>query len=134
MKGFTLIEMMVVIVILGILATVTGVATLHYIDKTKVKATGVAIQNVSQALQHFYMDHGRYPERLEDLMRRPAYASDQNWRKPYLTEWPRDGWERDLAYHVPGGDGQDYDLISYGADGRPGGDGYDADLTNHRRR
>ncbi len=130
--GFTLVEMMVVIVIIGILATVLIVQIAGKADKAKVEASKAIISQSSDAVEMFKLDHNRYPERLDDLMRMPAYVEARKWPPGgYVKKLPRDGWDRELIYRWPGTGGQPFDIISLGEDGREGGEGYAEDLWNH---
>ena len=82
------------------------------------------------AIELFELDHGRLPERFEELVVRPANVDQGNWPpEGYLGEIPLDGWGRRLGYKSPGTDGRCFDLFSLGADGKEGGDGLNADLT-----
>jgi len=131
-SGFTLVEMMVVIVIIGILATVLITQISGRADKAKVEATKAIVKQVADAAEMFKLDHNRYPERLDDLMRMPAYVDGRKWPPGgYLKKLPRDGWDRELVYRVPGSAGQPLDVVSFGEDGREGGEGYAEDLWNH---
>ena len=130
--GFTLVEMMVVIVIIGILATVLITQISGKADRAKVEASKAIIRQVADAVEMFKLDHDKYPERLDDLVRMPAYVDARKWsRGGYLKKSPRDGWDRELIYRFPGTGGQPFDVISLGEDGREGGEGYAEDLWNH---
>jgi general secretion pathway protein G len=130
--GFTLVEMMVVIVIIGILATVLITQIAGKADKARVEATRAMIAQVSGACDLFNLDHSRYPDNLMDLMRMPPYVDGKKWPPAgYLKKEPKDAWDRPFIYRVPGTNGQPYDIISLGADGREGGQVYDEDLWNH---
>ncbi len=131
-SGFTLVEMMVVIVIIGILATVLITQIAGRADRAKVEATRAIIKQVADAVEMFKLDHNRYPERLDDLTRMPAYAEARKWPPGgYLKKSPRDGWDRELYYRPQGTAGQPFDIISFGEDGREGGELYAEDLWNH---
>ncbi len=131
-RGFTLVEMMVVIVIIGILATVVITQISGKADQAKVTATKALITQISGAVDLFKMYHNRYPEQLEDLVRMPSYVDPTKWPQGgYLKKTPLDGWERPFKFRYPGTGGQPYDIISWGEDGVEGGDGYAADLWNH---
>ena len=130
-RGFTLVEMMVVIVIIGILAAVVAGRIMVSGDKAKAEASRAQIENVSQALDLFKLDLNKYPARLEDLVSMPPDVDPKKWPPGgYLKKYPKDGWDKDFIYRVPGTKGQPYDVISLGADGREGGDSYDADIWN----
>jgi general secretion pathway protein G len=116
MRGFTLIEIMVVGVIIGILSAVAAVVVIDRVGRAKVHATKAAIKQVATALGQFQLDQGRLPERLEDLRARPRYV------EPGAR--PQDG-----SLTEPPLDGRSYELVSLGADGRTGGEGADADIA-----
>jgi general secretion pathway protein G len=128
-RGFTLIELLVVIVILGILATLYITQVVPRGDKARWDLTGVQMTSVTQALDSFKMDHGRYPEAIQDLIVQPNYVKPERYQVGgYLKEVPKDGWGNDFIYRrVTGPKG--FELISYGSDQREGGEGYDADIV-----
>ncbi len=131
-KGFTLIELLVVMVILGILASFVGPRLFSKVGKAKIKAAKVQIKMLETALDEFRLDVGRYPtteEGLDALIKKPSGC--EGWDGPYLrkNKVPLDPWGRPYHYESPGEHG-DYDLYSYGKDGKPGGKGEDADITS----
>ena len=129
--GYSLVELMVVIVIIGILAAVVAGRIMVSGDKAKAEASKAQIENVSQALDLFKLDLNKYPSRLEDLVSMPPDVDAKKWPPGgYLKKFPKDGWDKDFIYRVPGTKGQPYDVISLGADGREGGEGYDTDIWN----
>ena len=129
--GFTLIEIMVVVVIIGLLAALVAPRLLRQEEKAKVKITKAQIELLGTALDTFRLDVGRYPsssEGLEALRGQPSGLD--KWDGPYLKkEVPLDPWGKAYEYKSPGEHGS-YDLISYGADGAPGGEGHDQDITS----
>jgi general secretion pathway protein G len=131
--GFTLIEMMVVIVIIGIIAGLLVQQLAGRADRAKVEATKAMISQVSQAVDLFKLDHNKYPARLEDLLTQPPDVDPKKWPREgsYLKKNVRDAWDNPFLYRVPGTRGQPYDLISLGEDAREGGEGYAEDLWNH---
>jgi general secretion pathway protein G len=131
--GFTLIEMMVVIVIIGIVAGLLIQQLSGRADRAKVEASKAMISQVSQAIDLFKLDHNKLPERIEDLLVMPPDVDPRKWPREgsYLKKEPRDGWDRPLHYRKPGTKGQPYDLVSFGEDDREGGEGYGEDLWNH---
>jgi len=130
--GFTLVEMMVVIVIIGILAAVVIKQVISHADKAKVEATKAMLSELDQTISLFKLNHNRYPENLEDLVSMPSYVEPGQYpRGGYLKRHPKDGWQNKFIYRTPGTNGQPYDIISLGEDGREGGDGYAEDLWNH---
>jgi general secretion pathway protein G len=128
-KGFTLIEMMVVVVIIGIVATVVAVNIGDKPDLVKHRTTKAQIKVLKGEVELFKADHNRYPETLEDLVRRPGYIQTKDWHE-YRSEPPVDGWERPYHYQVPGTRGP-FDIVSRGADGIEGGEGVNADIWSH---
>lgn len=129
--GFTLIELLIVMVILGLLAALVGPRMFGKVGKSKQKAAKAQIGLFETALDTYRLDVGKYPtteQGLEALRRKPDGV--ENWDGPYLPkEIPLDPWGHPYIYRCPGEHG-DYDIISYGADGRPGGSGEDADIVN----
>ena len=130
--GFTLIEMMVVIVIIGIIAGLAIVQLSGRADRAKVEATKAMISQVSQAVDFFKLDHNRYPLRLEELVTQPSDIDPRKWAQGgYLKKYPKDAWDREFRFQVPGTKGQPFDVVSFGEDGREGGELYGEDLWNH---
>jgi general secretion pathway protein G len=130
-RGFTLVEMMVVVLILGIIASVVAVNVGDRSGRAKAKLTIAALSKLKADVELFKVEQNRYPETLQDLLRRPAYIDVRKWpAHGYRDEVPLDGWERPCTYRLPGERGP-FDLISWGEDGKPGGEGVDADLWSH---
>jgi len=132
--GFTLIEIMVVIVILGLLAALVVPKLVGRTEEAKRTQTRVQIKNIQQAMELFKLDNGFFPstdQGLEALVRMPeAGRIAKNYRKGgYLERVPKDPWGNPFVYVFPGQHG-DYDISSYGADGVPGGEGEDADVNS----
>jgi general secretion pathway protein G len=135
-RGFTLIELMVVIVILGILAAIIAPRLVGRTDDARVTQAKIQIKNFETALKLFKMDNGFYPsteQGLEALITKPTIGRiPKNYREGGYLEKKKltpDPWGNPYIYISPGSNG-DYDIICYGADGKPGGEGYDADITN----
>jgi general secretion pathway protein G len=130
-RGFTLLELLVVMVIIGLLAGYVGPKFFGQIGKSEVKAARAQIDALTKALDQYRLDVGRYPgteQGLAVLVARPA--DEPKWAGPYLAKAvPKDPWGHDYQYRSPGEHGE-YDLLSLGKDGRPGGEGEDADLTS----
>jgi len=130
-RGFTLLELLVVMVIIGLLAGYVGPKYFSQIGKSEVKAARAQIDSLGKAVDQFRLDTGHFPtaeEGLTALVTRPP--NETKWDGPYLTKGvPLDPWGNAYIYKIPGTHG-DYDLISYGKDGQPGGDGEAADITN----
>ncbi len=129
--GFTLLELLVVMVIIGLLAGYVGPRFFSQIGKSEVKAARAQIDGLEKALDQYRLDNGRYPtteEGLKALTERPSTAI--KWSGPYLKKAvPLDPWERPYVYKAPGEHGE-YDLSSLGKDGQPGGSDEAADITN----
>jgi general secretion pathway protein G len=129
-RGFTLIELMVVLAIIGVLAALIVPNVLGRADEARVTAARTDVGNLMQALKLYRLDNQRYPSNeqgLQALIARPtAEPVPANW-KPYLEKLPRDPWGRPYQYLNPGLKGE-VDVLSLGADGQPGGDGFNADI------
>ncbi len=129
--GFTLVEMLVVITIIGLIMGLIGPRVLNYLNESKVKAARIQLQSFSSALDLFYLDAGRYPstsEGLAALVQRTSGVG--SWNGPYLKggNLPNDPWNHPYVYRSPGERGP-YEIISYGSDGQEGGSGIAADIS-----
>ena len=133
--GFTLIEIMVVVVILGILAAVIVPRFLSRPDEAKVTKAKVDIKSIEEALGLYKLDNGFYPstdQGLKALVEKPETGRIPG-KYPdggYLKKVPTDPWGNPYVYLSPGIHSRDFDIISYGADGQPGGEGFDADIQS----
>jgi general secretion pathway protein G len=132
--GFTLLEIMVVIVILGLLAALVVPKLIGRTEEAKRTQTRIQIRNLEQALQLFKLDNGFYPsteQGIDALVRAPEIGRvPKNYRKGgYLDRVPKDPWGNNYVYVSPGTQG-DYDISSYGADSVAGGEGEDADINS----
>ena len=135
--GFTLLEIMVVVMIITILAAVVGVKVVHEPDRARHAAATAMMGTFKSALQLYRMHNSRYPTQeqgLEALCRKPeAEPIPRNYREEgYLDSrnLPLDPWGNDYIYLIPGMDGAPYDIICYGADNEPGGTDADADISS----
>ncbi|MDD3517177.1 MAG: type II secretion system major pseudopilin GspG [Chromatiales bacterium] len=131
-RGFTLIEILVVLVILGLLAGLVGPQVVRYLGGAKSDTAKLQVEQYAAGLDAFYLEVGRYPntqEGLKALVEQPPGLN--RWNGPYLRkkEIPKDPWGNDYVYRSPGEHGA-YDLLSYGADGQPGGEGENADVVS----
>jgi general secretion pathway protein G len=130
-QGFTLVEMLVVIAIIGLIMGLIGPRVLNYLSESKVKAAKIQMQSFASALDLFNLDAGRYPSTSEGLdalvHRTPGVAA---WNGPYLKGGavPKDPWNNVYIYRAPGEHGA-FDIISLGADGQEGGSGVAADIS-----
>ncbi|MFQ5352868.1 MAG: type II secretion system major pseudopilin GspG [Candidatus Binatia bacterium] len=131
-SGFTMIELLLVMVILGMLAALVGPNLIRQGAKARAKTARVQIANLGTALDTFALDVGRYPtnqEGLQALIERPSGL--KMWDGPYLPKAvPPDPWGNEYQYSEPSGDDELYRLVSLGADGRAGGDSDAADISN----
>jgi general secretion pathway protein G len=129
--GFTLVEMLVVIAIIGLIMGLIGPRVLNYLSESKVKAARIQEQSFQSALDLFYLDAGRFPSSAEGLTAlvrpTPGLAA---WNGPYLKggNVPNDPWNHPYVYRSPGEHGP-YDIVSYGSDGQEGGSGVAADIS-----
>ena len=129
-RGFTLLELMVVIVIIGVLAALIAPKILDRVGQAKATAAQADISTIMNALKIYKLDNGRYPssdQGLQALVAKPSTGSvPENW-KSYLEKLPEDPWHHPYQYANPGVHG-DIDVFSFGADGQAGGEGDDADI------
>lgn len=130
-SGFTLLELLVVMVIIGLLAAYVAPKYFAQIGKSEVKTAAAQIDALGKALDQYRLDVGHYPTTDQGLAALfVAPANETGWNGPYLQKKvPLDPWGKPYLYKQPGDHG-DYDLWSYGKDGQPGGTGENADLTN----
>lgn len=131
-RGFTLIEIMVVVVIIALMSTVVIVSTAGRVDDAKVARVKQDLRSLDTMLTFYRLDNSRYPtteQGLDALVRKPADPNVTNWREGGYGKIVKDPWKRPYVYQSPGEHGE-YDLYSLGADGEPGGEKMDADIGN----
>jgi len=135
-KGFTLIELMIVIVIIGILATLLIPRIMERPEEARRIKAKMDIKTIESALKLYKIDSGTYPtteQGLEALIKKPeTLPVPKKWREGGYLEGsvPNDPWGNPFYYTSPGSDGRDYEILSYGNDGQPGGTGRDADISS----
>ena len=136
-QGFTLIEIMVVVIIIGVLTALIAPNIIGNVDKANVVAANTDIKTIGTQLDLYKLDNFSYPtteQGLEALVTKPSgHPEPKNWKKDgYLQSVPTDPWGNDYIYISPGSHGT-YDLYSLGADGKEGGSDYDAEITNWKQ-
>ena len=134
-RGFTLLEMLVVMVIIGLLAGLVGPRIFGKVDSSKVQTAQVQIKMIESALQIMRLDVGTLPDgetAFRWLVREPEEPNARAvWKGPYLDgQVPVDPWNNPYYIATPGPNGKPFSITSYGADGKPGGDGLNSDITN----
>lgn len=129
LQGFTLLELLVVIVIIGLLAGYVAPRYFAQVGKSETQVARAQVESLEKALDQYRLDVRRYPsaeEGLEALVAKPASAA--NWQGPYLKKAvPNDPWGRAYVYRVPG-EKAEFEVVSFGRDGKPGGSGEDTDI------
>lgn len=133
-RGFTLMELLVVLAILGLLMSLVGPRVLNQLGGAKTKTAGIQVKDLEQSLEMYKLDVGRFPsnsEGLDALVRKPSGAA--GWNGPYLKskDVPLDPWNREYHYKYPG-ERSEVDIFTYGQNGVPGGEGEDTDVGNWR--
>ena len=130
-NGFTLVELLVVIMIIALLASMVAPNLFGKLDDAQRKTTQSQLANLSTALDSFRLDFGRYPTTEEGLAILSVKQSDlKQWNGPYLTKKLKaDAWDNAYVYKYPGKDGNEYELLSYAADGKEGGTDKNADIS-----
>ena len=130
-RGFTLLELLVVLVILGLLAGIVAPRFFGQVGKSEIKVATAQIRSLEDALDQYRLDVGRYPTAEQGLAALNAQpAGEARWKGPYLKKAvPQDPWGNAYQYRNPGEHGE-FDLLSFGKDGQPGGTGDAADIVN----
>ncbi|MFK3795834.1 MULTISPECIES: type II secretion system major pseudopilin GspG [unclassified Pseudomonas] len=129
--GFTLLELLVVLVVLGLLAGIVAPKYFSQLGRSQTKVARAQIEGLSKALDLYRLEIGHYPSTEQGLQALVvAPAEESHWTGPYLQKAvPQDPWGRSYVYRYPG-ENSEYDLLSMGKDGQPGGEGEDAEITN----
>ncbi|NWL77595.1 type II secretion system protein GspG [Pseudomonas taiwanensis] len=130
-QGFTLLELLVVLVVLGLLAGIVAPKYFNQLGKSETKVARAQIEGLVKALDIYRLEVGHYPSTEQGLTALVSAPSDEpRWGGPYLQkEVPQDPWGRAYVYRAPGENG-DFDLLTLGKDGQPGGDGENAEVTS----
>ncbi|MEO6264737.1 MAG: type II secretion system major pseudopilin GspG [Luteimonas sp.] len=125
-SGFSLIEIILVVVLIGGIVAFAATRILGGCDRAKVNLARAQVQTLAEKVQQFEMDTGALPNSLDELVSQPGNAP--GWLGPYTKAAElKDPWNHPFEYHLPG-DGQAFDLVSFGKDGKPGGDSVDGDI------
>jgi general secretion pathway protein G len=132
--GFTLVEMLVVITIIGLIMALVGPRVLNYLGESKAKAAKIQIESFSSALDLYFLDLGRYPNTSEGLVALTRAANVAGWNGPYLRGGvvPNDPWGHAYIYRAPG-ERSPYEIMSLGSDGQEGGSGTATDIASFQR-
>jgi len=130
-RGFTLLELLVVLVVLGLLAGIVAPKYFAQLGRSEVKVARAQIEGLAKALDLYRLEIGHYPSTEQGLQALVSAPADEpRWTGPYLQKsLPQDPWGRAYSYRYPGEHGE-YDLLSMGKDGQPGGDGENAEVTS----
>lgn len=136
MRGFTLLEIMVVVVILGILGALIVPQMFGKVEEARIAKARQDIKSIEAALDMYRLDNFRYPsteQGLKALVEKPSDGNVRNW-KQYLKALEKDPWDQEYRYANPGTHGREIDIYTYGADAQEGGEGSDADIANWDQR
>ena len=128
-KRFSLIEIMVVLIIIGLIAGLAIPAVMSRLEDSKQKTAKTQLKLLQSCLKTYYLDNDNYPASINDLVKDPGV--NEKWKGPYLDDGvlPKDPWGNDYIYSIPGSNEHPYDLMSYGKDKSPGGEDADADVS-----
>lgn len=127
-SGFSLIELLVVLIILGLIAGLVVPNIMQRGEDAKLRAADAEVQRLSMAVDEFYLDNGRPPQELRELVEKPGNVN--NWNGPYVNDSNlKDPWDNAYQYRYPG-EHRSFDIWSHGADGSPGGEGANADIKS----
>jgi general secretion pathway protein G len=131
-RGFTLLELLVVLLIIALLAGYVGPKLFGEVGKARSKTAASQMKSIESALDRYRLDTGHFPTTEAGLNALTTNTGNvSGWEGPYMSSAvPNDPWGRPYIYRSPGENGKDYDLMTYGADGKPGGTGEDADIIN----
>lgn len=131
-KGFTLLELLVVLIIIGLLAGIIGPNLFKHVGQSEVTTAKAQMEMLGKALDAYRLDAGHYPSASQGLAALNRAPTDEpRWRGPYMKkDVPADPWGNAYQYRSPGAPGHDYEITSLGKDGRPGGQGESADLVS----
>ncbi len=135
LSGFTLVELLVVLIILGLVASIAGPNVMKYLGSSKAKTAKLQLKEIESSLELFFLDTGKYPSTTAGLKMLVSNTdSVAGWNGPYFktAQLPDDPWGNPYRYQAPGEHGV-FDLLSLGADNQPGGEGDDTDITNWTR-
>ena len=130
--GFTLVELLVVLAIIGLIAAIATPQVMRYLGTAKVDTTKAQMKNIESALELYYIDAGKYPSEEQGLTALEIKPeTDGNWNGPYMKKGGtlQDGWGKPYLYKSPAGE-KPFEIVSYGRDGKEGGEGQDADITS----
>jgi general secretion pathway protein G len=133
--GFTLVELLVVLIILGLVASIAGPNVMRSLGSSKSKTAKLQIKEIESSLEVMFLDTGKYPSSSQGLL---ALVDNESaisgWNGPYIKhgELPQDPWGNDFVYVMPG-EHAPFDLVSLGADNQPGGDGENEDVVNWKK-
>lgn len=132
-NGFSLIEIIIVVTIIGLIAAWVGNRVFNQGDAAKARIAKAKLSDIGAALDLYKLDVGKYPTQQDGLKALVTSPGAANWNGPYVTkaEQIKDPWNTDIVYKAPGTDNRPFELISLGADAKEGGDGVNKDITNY---